>query len=303
MISIPTTLILGAGSSEHLGYPIGSQLTNKICESILREKYNEEIDDLYSDEKINDFCRRFCRSAYYSIDTFLEKNRDLLEIGKLFIADCLKRLEDTEHLFPPYNSGWYQVLFNAMTALSVDELGDNKLTVITFNYDRSIEAYLHQAIMYRYQVSEDEAARIVNRFNIIHPHGNLGQYPRIPYSTALNSMQLRDIIEHIKIIHEIEDSSSSFCSEEFRKANEALKESQKIYFLGFRFHEDNIRRFQFFSDATVKGKEIYSTFKGIAGVKRKSLLDMLSKYGISAKVFTHDGDTCDRFFVYPGTFA
>ena len=59
--------------------------------------------------------------------------------------------------------------------------------------------------------------------------------------------ELLEISEKIKIIHEIEDNQSGFCNSQFKLANSLLKESERIVFLGFGFHEDNVRRFKYFS--------------------------------------------------------
>ena len=48
---------------------------------------------------------RFRGSQFYSVDAFLEKNPDCVDLGKLLIADCLKSHEDENRLFPPHNPG------------------------------------------------------------------------------------------------------------------------------------------------------------------------------------------------------
>ena len=45
----------------------------------------------------------------------------LINIGKYFIADCLKKYEIEGNLFPPNNPGWYQYLFNKLLT-STDEI-------------------------------------------------------------------------------------------------------------------------------------------------------------------------------------
>lgn len=300
MITIPTVLILGAGASSHIGYPVG----DGFIKDIIDVPINRLMDSMYTVEQIKDFRLRLSRYASYSIDEFLEKNRELEDIGKSFIAHSLKTYEMEDKLFPPYDSGWYQYLFNSMLTSSVEDLVNNKITIITFNYDRSLEAYLHNTIMYRFKISKNESAEILKKIKIIHMHGILGEYPDVPYSQNLEpgfddldlaAKFFRKITGSIKIIYEIKDNADTFCSIEFEEANKALQESEKIYFLGFGFHEDNIRRFRFFSEDSLKGKEVKSTFSGIANRELYRILKMLSAYGIG-NIFHSSTCICSSFF-------
>lgn len=299
MITIPTVLILGAGASSHIGYPVGYGLINDV----ITVQITRLIDSMYTVEQIKDFRLRLSRYASYSIDEFLEKNRELEDIGKSFIAHSLKRYELEDKLFPPHVSdGWYQYLFNSMLTSSVEDLVNNKITIITFNYDRSLEAYLHNTIMYRFKISKNESSELLKKIKIIHMHGVLGEYPDVPYSQNLepgfDDLDLaagffRKITGSIKIIYEIKENKDTFCSIEFENANKALQESEKIYFLGFGFHEDNIRRFRFFSENSLKGKEVRATFKGIGNRELHRVLKMLSAYGIG-NIF--HPTSCNNFF-------
>jgi len=308
MISKRTVLIIGAGASDHLGYPVGSQLINQIVSlpgtEIFKNIYNEEV--------IKNFQFRLKRYGSYSIDDFLENNREFIEMGKSFIAYCLKKYEDEDKLFPPYNSGWYQYLFNKMLPSSDEQFENNKITIITFNYDRSLEAYLHNTIMHRFNQSEADSLNILRKIGIIHPHGMLGGYPEIPYSQCwkkdkeLNeedTQLLEKITNSIKIIHEISEVEDTFCSNEFEIAHKALQKTEKIYFLGFGFHEDNIRRFRFFSEDNLEGKEVYSTSKGFREpIEKTELLSRTSKYGLKENFINHSGVDCDYFFKRVGNF-
>jgi len=96
MISKRTVLVLGAGASNHLGYPVGPQLINQIVSLPGTEIFK----NIYDEEIIKNFQYRLKRYGSYSIDEFLEKNREFIEIGKSFIAYCLKKYEDEDKLFP-----------------------------------------------------------------------------------------------------------------------------------------------------------------------------------------------------------
>ena len=74
---------------------------------------------------------------------------------QILITRELKRHENVDRLFPPNHSGWYQYLFNQLLD-NGDAMGFSKsqLNVVTFNYDRSLEAYLHEALMARFKMTD-----------------------------------------------------------------------------------------------------------------------------------------------------
>lgn len=299
MINKPTVLILGAGSSSHFGYPLGSGLINKVVEIKPEQLFN-----LFSTEEIIDFQRRLSRSGFYSIDLFLGKNTRFIEIGKCHITACLKTYEQENRLFPPNDSGWYQYLFNSMLTDSINNFYKNKVTIINFNYDRSLEAYLHNAIENFYGVSSEEALSTLKKIKIIHPHGMLGKYPEIPYIPDFGGQEnkhkakvLNKISKSIKIIHEIDDSNDTFCSPEFKQAHASLRKARKIYFLGFGFHTENLRRFNFFSNENLQEKDVFATNAGfLSRAAKERTLKSILPFGLNDNIFNHPGSYCESFF-------
>jgi hypothetical protein len=110
----------------------------------------------------------------------------------------------------------------------------------------------------------------------------------------LSGGTVEDISKEIKIIHEMDDSAEDFCSIDFKDANQALCEAERIYFLGFGFYEDNIRRFNFFSNDSLKDKEILATAYNLGSTERKNIVKRMSKYGFSSEILIHS--TCNNFF-------
>ena len=247
MIQIPTVLILGAGASAHCGYPLGSQFVSQLS-SLRGTSELNNLPDGWSRSDAEDFLTRLGRSGHYSIDAFLEKNREQAELGKFLIARELKKHENINLLFPPHDSDWYQYLFNQMLATDGSpDFAANQLGIITFNYDRSLEAYLHTVLQARFGIAEDEASKILKVIPIIHVHGILGEYPAAAYQSKAELSELVNISSQIQIIYEISDHSDGFCNPMFEQAHKILATAERIYFLGFGFHPDNIRRFRFFT--------------------------------------------------------
>lgn len=292
MITIPTTLILGAGSNQHLGYPVGKEFINSICERISAKNYSDEIKSEFTPEEIKLFYLHLSRSLPTSIDAFLEQNDEFLNIGKYFIVECLKQFENPIRLFSPSNAGWYELLFNVLSTPSIEKISNNKLSIITFNYDRSLEFFLHQVIKYTKKVSDVEALDILKHLTIIHPHGVLGDFPNVPYYHVIEEISLSELSENINIISEVKDSGKDFCSKEFQDSYSCLKNSERIYFLGFGFHEDNIRRFNFFTKETISDRKVFSTTIGIMARFREDLLKRLEPYGFTKDNFPRSQRDC-----------
>jgi len=298
MIDTSTVLILGAGASTHLTYPDGQGLLDQVCRRISRKQYHDSINGSHDDSEIQALWKGLNFGPFYSVDAFLEHHTDLRDVGKLLMADVLKAYE-----MPVFsNPGWYKYLLTHLLTDSAKDIPNNRLSVITFNYDRSLEFYLHQALIHHYrdEISEEMAWQIVSKINIIHPHGILGEYPVIPYSKEVDGETLQELSSAIKIVDEIVDSKEQFCTPEFRSCHEALLAADKIYFLGFGFHEDNVRRMAFFNEETIKQREVLATslFKTLA---MKEKLAVMKKYGFSERNF--QSSTCGSFFEHYGSLT
>ncbi len=201
MVTSPTVLILGAGSSIHVGYPLGSQLVAELC-AHRGEPAMNNLPAGWTSTEANDFLTRLSRSGYYSIDAFLETVPDQAALGKYLIARELKRRERVDALFPPLSTGsWYQHLLNVLLGDgSKTNFHGNSLGIITFNYDRSLEAYLHHALQSRFSINGDDAAAVLSEIPIIHVHGILGSYPEVPYIESAEPAELLAISKKIHII-------------------------------------------------------------------------------------------------------
>ena len=242
MISESTVLILGAGASMHLGYPSGRELVNTIIQN--SESKTRTIHQLHelgiSDIQRKEFTEALKYSGRSSIDAFLEHRTEFMEIGKLAIAQALIPTENIERLFT-INSNWYEYLFQLMNT-SLEEFPDNKLSVITFNYDRSLDTYLFTALKNSYGLSDDKAYEAARSVPIVHVHGQLGALPweessGRDYGDDSVATRVQKSSKDIKIIHENVDFDS-----EFSRAHEFLNEAKKIIFIGFGYNYQNMER-------------------------------------------------------------
>ncbi len=160
------------------------------------------------------------------------------------------------------SKNWYQYLWEELND-PFEHFGANKLSIVTFNYDRSLEHYMFTSLKNKYpDKSVDEYAEKIRSIPIIHVHGKLGPLPWetsksdlksvVPYDSMTGSscfgMSVEDTKDYqrvwfdtarssIKVIHEGTDES-----EEFKQAHELIANAQQLYFLGFGYHPTNLRR-------------------------------------------------------------
>ena len=293
-IKTPTVLILGAAASMHCNYPLGVKLLSEL--SNLRNTNN--IDLLPSNWDKSDairFLTKLSRSAHYSIDAYLETSNDDMALGKYLLALSLKRFEILDNLFPPNNSGWYQYLFNCLISKKTG-FDDNNLTIVTFNYDRSLEAYLFNVLINRFSLSNEEALIELNKIPIIHVHGILGDFPAYPYEPDSNPNELLEISNSIQIIHEIEDDDQNFSNRYFEQAHNAIKNAEKVCFFGFGFHTDIVRRFKI-NWGDNKERRLQLTMPNTTRDEYTETIKRLEPFGFSKKIMPQpSGHSCDEFF-------
>ncbi|MDD5326272.1 MAG: hypothetical protein PHY02_00475 [Phycisphaerae bacterium] len=249
MIKVPTVLILGAGASIPYGFPSGKKLVEKICNML--EDDSNNIYRLFlmlgfSERIVRNFRETLAHSGQSSVDAFLEHRKDFVDVGKVAIATALLPFEKTKKLFDlGMDENWYQYLFSILNT-SFQEFGENDLSIITFNYDRSVEHYLFTSLRNTHGKSDKECAEKLNLIPIIHVHGKLGDLEwkpehRWPVQYDLSDPLDADMVgrasKSIKIIYEdiAEDN-------EFKQARQLLTKAARIYILGFGFNMTNLKR-------------------------------------------------------------
>src|SRR5439155_12097451 len=139
---------------------------------------------------------------------------------------------------PRRGGDWYEYLFGKLKA-SFEEFGQNKLSVITFNYDRSLEHYLLTVLQNSHGKGFNECADMLAPIPIVHVYGQLSQH-RYPHPQA--RIYRPDLEKFggaavsaaagIKILHETEPK--------FDEAHKLLTAAERVCFLGFGYHPLNI---------------------------------------------------------------
>lgn len=246
MLNRDTVLVLGAGASFTYGFPLGIKLRDIAVKRFLtvKSKDKELLENLELEpDEIREFAKALLYSGQQSVDRFVEMRAEYMDIGKIIIALILIEYEDRHLLFPtiPVKNHWYEYLFNK---LNINEIPNNRLKIITFNYDRSLEYYLTTTIAYSKNIDMNAALDLLSDIPILHVHGKLGdldfsgQNGR-QYNTSINKRTIKHCLREngIKIIKEVDAGS-----QEYTKAREWLRSADCIIFLGFGYDEENLYR-------------------------------------------------------------
>ena len=196
---------------------------------------------------IEEFQKRFRLSGCYSVDAFVADNPNWTIAASLMVACILLKCEQIDRL----EGDWYQYLVNELTKRGRDFPPDT-FSVVTFNYDRSLEMYLYQAFTNRYELNPRQAWDMVNRIKIVHVYGSLGPlfdndgnrqlgYGIVgPMRAASENIKLADVRAGSARVSDIQAM---------------LEQAARIVILGFGFDELNLKAV----NIGLHGKLIYAS--------------------------------------------
>jgi hypothetical protein len=234
-----------------------------------------------------------------SIDNFIDSHRGSERIalcGKLAIARCILAAEDNSSLqadrsntyndmdFGSLGDTWFNAFFQILTencqrqdlAARFQQVG-----IISFNYDRCVEHYLHSALQNYYRLMPNEATEALSVLEIHHPYGTVGVLPwmditrGIQFGATPHARQLIEVAKQIRTFTEGTDTSTSDIS----ATRASLATAERIAFLGFAFHRLNLEllfpRPQ--HKASPSLRPIYATAIGISQSDAELIADDLTE--------------------------
>jgi len=303
MIKDNTLLIIGAGTSCSYGYPSGAKLREHLIDLGNMQELLDEY-GVYIEGAATRFCQEFRLSELKSIDSFLAKrgNEPIIlqsgqtvqlgdgknvtygDYGKLAIAAYLVSIEiETASLESPKDDHWFQYLWNSLADdATLDTFKENRLSIVTFNYDRLIERYFQRAILGSYGAN-DNSLPLLNNIEIVHVYGSLQSLEARPYGIKPSS--IRTVANSIKVIPEVRDDNS----EEFTRAKELISWADRVCFLGFGFDPLNVSRLGF-PEHSIQNKKVYFSKYEMMRVEALSYLRSLGfSAGLAEQYLAHNG--------------
>lgn len=236
-----TVLVLGAGASFGYGFPVGSGLRQAILN--LRDSDDASVAMSFSKAAIRNFVDAFRDSQITSIDAFLGRRQEFVEVGKSAIAYVLLNCEHVANLTNESNADhWYQYLVNELAEDTWDSFDPSWLSVITFNYDRSLMAYLVLTVGRIYGKSDADVLNRLRSIRMVHVYGSFGDpFTDIPFAPKMDqessSMYVNNAAKKLVIIPEGRDDSSTIV-----EAQQIIRAGERICILGFGFDAINVRR-------------------------------------------------------------
>ena len=274
MIKKPTVFILGACASKPYGYPLGADLGVEFGHLIGDQKFHNFLANSYLKTSINEFEKFFVafkNSTSPSIDRFLEHNPAFLEIGKHALAYYFYTKDELDiRRNETYGSDWYQTLFHkTMYEPNFSNFLANRVTFVSFNYDVTLERFFRNTIrnIYKTQLDEEGLNTFFHKIRIYHLHGNIrgfswqnpneGEFDKID----LNYEAIKKLgVTNIKLTRDGWGPDVYWMREVFSNA-------ERVIFLGFAFHPDNVAKFQFDWPGDKQPKIFESTSVGMTNAE------------------------------------
>jgi hypothetical protein len=266
---------------------------------------NNRYEDMF--RRAPEFLVRMLSAA--SIDNFLDQHKDELDLVitlKCGIVYAIAKHEMSskigmgrQNLDEIVRSNSNYFLFDLMNFVVRGHQVNNitqsleNLTFITFNYDRCIERYLEQWLVYRFGTSAAQLARSVN---ILHVYGSIDNYfesefespflrkGETPYSNPIAIVP--QLATRIKLFTEQEDTAIP------GRIASIVRSSQVLCFLGFGFEEQNMR---FFTEG-FRHHDVFATAFGLGKANTEFLTKRLTQFSITKKSVYVVNGKCKELF-------
>jgi hypothetical protein len=207
-----------------------------------------------------------------SIDEFLDlhsQDLTLVRLAKLAILWVILRREASSDLFVPPSRvtgspvqgvkvSWLAYLWHHLTKgirkNDVERLFDkplNDVTFVTFNYDRSLEQYLFRMLQETYLLDEVGAGKIVERADIRHVYGSVGEWSPPFVTPKVGSRPFGDTggmglplagaeQQLVQGASGISTYTEEISSEHVAGIRVAVGAARQLYFLGTGYHTQNL---------------------------------------------------------------
>lgn len=242
-------LVLGAGASKPFGYPLGSELLQRIRTNVPEEGtplYIALSDHGYSWPIIESFYKELSNAQVDSIDYFLDQtmqgDADFTRIGRMAIANELFK-DEQKSSYRLVCRNWYWDLMQVIIE-SFQMKDGPTLAIVTFNYDRSLIEFLGS---YRGPHVElpCSAATLTDAVPILHVHGCLGAselkvvaVEDRAYGAPITPKCIAEGADRIRIMHELDNDHGIAMV----RAKKMIEAAERVVFVGFGYDKWNLER-------------------------------------------------------------
>ncbi|HAT1848267.1 TPA: hypothetical protein ACF6G0_002578 [Legionella pneumophila] len=184
-----------------------------------------------------------------SIDEFLRDYPSHNEAGKCMIIYSLLNCENTNLFNLENEANWYKYLMSDIMSCYYENAGKlPNISIITFNYDLSLDYYLGEQIISKPQLSSSEKEQLLLHLKIHHVYGalneevenNYGKHWGFENNTFKNFSRFDKALSSVANIYTLHEQLSPQLN-----FSDLLKQHSKIVFLGYGFHPINNKKIGF----------------------------------------------------------
>lgn len=296
MITRPTVFVLGAGASQPYGYPTGKELFRLLIDLNAENTFINYLMHAFpilfpsthhAKREYDSFIGRLKASGLLSIDSFFSDVKfrnsggasELISVGKFAVAYILNGVYRKNEYCDAQQGDWYRYLYNGFLLKgisSLEQLLDNNVSFVTFNYDLSLERFFENAIRAGFGVQNPEAFKKV--FSVLHIHGKTSDVLS-SHGTDSNQSKAKLILEESKGIKFVDETTED--QEVLERARRVLESAERVFFLGFGYLEDNMKKLNinwenFFNETSQT--QYFGTCYGLEGSEEAKLLSDLKAF-------------------------
>jgi hypothetical protein len=307
--SAKTLLIVGAGASAELDFPVGNMLKDKIrscahvswngieltgipeyrrlVEDLARVKYGGRLEAILA--SLKNVHENLVLSG--SIDQFLsshQKDADVVRLAKLAIAYEIAKAEQNSHLnenserrmhteFVQLGDTYLPRLWARLqNGQPIDEWQRffENLKVITFNYDRVLEQFFSLALRRFCKVDPTQATTFVANLPILHVYGHLGTLNPASPQHCRYAPDRHSIIEASERILTFSETVAENVKDEIRSY---VHWADRVISLGFSFANVNMALFPLPGINHARSREVVGTCFEMSGPNQEFARDQLNR--------------------------
>lgn len=250
MLREHTVFVLGAAVSNELGLPLGGELKTHIS-GVLPARADRVPDNTLLMALQRAMPRDWFPQAQQvrhglknaaSIDNLIEHrghDPNFVLIAKLGIAASISKAE-RKHATSFEKAVTYQRLFDLMVSTcgrAREEEALQRVTFVTFNYDRTLEAFLRGALRSYSGMSSRDAAEAVSRVNIQHVYGSLGE---LVSDDPAEWLREPDVLQLEAMAADLRTFSEETGSVEGAELKATVRDAKHLIFLGGALHRRNM---------------------------------------------------------------
>ena len=149
--------------------------------------------------------------------------------------------EDASQLHSPGDGRWYRYLYSEIISpSSVEEFGNNQLSIITYNYDRSLEKFFVDVLKKGFSLTDMEAAKRAQGVPVVHVHGSFGDLLGAVGHVRPYYPDYRELHDTMQRLHIVSDDIKQ--SGVIAKYSRLLQDATHVIFLGFGYDSVNVAR-------------------------------------------------------------